>query len=84
VVDVAAQDARKMGLCQPVTMKRAWYGRMVPDRPVYILEHLAACDGQATVCAMRWQRFAAAEPDLQQTLLTEAAFAISGATTSGG
>jgi hypothetical protein len=84
VVDVAAQDARKMGLYQPVTKKRAWYGRMVPDSPVYALEHLAACDGQATVCAARWQQFGADEPDLQQTLLTEAAFAISGATTSGG
>jgi hypothetical protein len=84
VVEVAIQNGREVGLYQPVTKKRAWYGRMVEDRPVYALDHLAACEDQAAACVARWQQFAANERDLQQTLLGEVAFALSRRTTARG
>jgi hypothetical protein len=75
VAEVAVQQGRELGLYEPVTQKRAWYGKMVDDQPVYSLEHLAACDDQAVACAARWHEFEASEPDLGR-LVTEIAFAI--------
>jgi hypothetical protein len=77
VVGVAVTQGRDLGLYEPVIKKRAWYGKMVDHKPVCSLEHLAACDDQAVECAAHWQEFAAGEPELQQTLLTEVAFGIS-------
>jgi hypothetical protein len=84
VVGVAVQQGRDLGLYEPVIKMRAWYGKMVDDKPVYSLEHLAACDDQAVACAARWQEFAASDSELQQTLLTEVAFGIQGRQSSSG
>lgn len=84
VVGVAVQQGRDLGLYEPVIKKRAWYGKMVDDKPVYSLEHLAACDDQAVACAARWQDFAASDSELQQTLLSEVAFGIQGRQSSSG
>jgi hypothetical protein len=86
VVGVAVEQGRDLGLYEPAIKKRAWYGKMVADKPVCKLEHLAASDDQAVECAARWQEFAASEPELQQTLLTEVAFGISArqASSAGG
>jgi len=75
VAEVALQQGRELGLYQPVIKKRAWYGRMVDDKPVYSVEHLAACDDQALACATRWHDFEAGEPEVGR-LVTEVAFAV--------
>jgi hypothetical protein len=75
VAEVAVQQGRELGLYEPVIQKRAWYGMMVDDKPVYSLEHLAACADQAIACAARWHEFEASEPDLGR-LVTEIAFGI--------
>jgi hypothetical protein len=77
VVEVAVQQGRELGLYEPVVKKRAWYGKMVDDKPVYSVAHLAACDDQAVACAARWHAFEAEEPEMGR-LVTEVAFAIEG------
>jgi len=83
VVQAAVQEGRKLGLYEPGIKVRAWYGKMVDDNPVYSLEHLAACDGQAVACAARWHEFEAEEPEMGR-LVTEVAFAIEGRRERGG
>jgi hypothetical protein len=75
VAEVAVQQGRELGLYEPVIQKRAWYGRMVDDKPVYSVEHLAACDDQALACAARWHEFEAEEPETGR-LVAEVAFGI--------
>lgn len=75
VAEVAVQQGRELGLYEPVIKRRAWYGKMVDDKPVYSVEHLAACDDQAVACAARWHEFESAEPEVGR-LVTEVAFAI--------
>jgi hypothetical protein len=75
VAEVALQQGRELGLYEPVIKKRAWYGKMVDDKPVYWVEHLAACDDQAVACAARWHDFEAAEQEVGR-LVTEVAFAV--------
>jgi hypothetical protein len=83
VVEVAVQQGRELGLYEPAVKVRAWYGKMVDDKPVYLLEHLAACDDQAVACAARWHEFEAEEPEMGR-LVTEVAFAIEGRRERGG
>ena len=75
VAGVALQQGRELGLYEPVIKKRAWYGKMVDDKPVYSVEHLAACDDQALVCAARWHDFEEGEPEVGR-LVTEVSFAV--------
>ena len=75
VAEVALQQGRELGLYEPVTKKRSWYGKMVDDKPVYSIEHLAACDDQAIACANRWHQFEAGEPEVGR-LATEVGFAV--------
>jgi hypothetical protein len=75
VAEVALQQGRELGLYEPVIKKRAWYGKMVDNKPVYAIEHLAACDDQAIACATRWHQFEAGEPEVGR-LATEVGFAV--------
>jgi hypothetical protein len=75
VAEVALQQGRELGLYEPMIKKRAWYGKMVDDKPVYSVEHLAACDDQAVACAARWHDFEAGEPEVGR-LVTEIGFAV--------
>jgi hypothetical protein len=83
VVEAAVKEGRQLGLYEPAVKVRAWYGKMVDDKPVYSLEHIAACDDQAVACAARWHEFEAEEPELGR-LVTEVAFAIEGRRERGG
>ena len=83
VTEAAVRQGRELGLYEPVTRKRAWYGRMVDDKPVYSVAHLAACDDQAVACAARWHEFEAEEPEMGR-LVTEAAFAVESRRERGG
>lgn len=69
VFRLAVHQARQLGLCEPSRKPR-------DDKPAYSLEHLAACDEQVVAFAARWREFATNEPEIQQRLLTEAAFAL--------
>lgn len=77
VVDVAVQQGRELGLYEPASQKRGLFGRWIKEKPVYSIDHLAACDGQALASAARWQEFELKERELAQTLLTEVGFGIS-------
>ena len=83
VAEVALRQGRELGLYEPVIKKRAWYGKMVDDTPVYSVEHLAACDDQALACAARWHDFETGEPDVGR-LVTEVAFAVESRRDRGG
>ena len=83
VAEVAVRQGRELGLYEPAVKIRAWNGRMVDGKPVYSLEHLAACDDQAVACAARWHEFEAEEPEMGR-LVTEVAFAIEGRRDRGG
>jgi hypothetical protein len=78
VVGVAVQQGQELGLYQPINKKRTRFGRQVDGKPVYSLEHLAACEDQVVAGAARWQEFAASEPELEKRLITEVSFAIHG------
>jgi len=86
VVEVAIQQGRELGLYEPVVDKRSGirkrFGR--GPKPVYAIQHLAACDDQVVACVERWREFGANEPELQQRLITEVAFGIQGRQTTGG
>jgi hypothetical protein len=77
VLDVAVEQSRALGLCGPGIKNRRRGAK-----PIYSIEHLAACDDQVVACVSRWRAFATFEPDIQQRLLTEVAFGIRGRTTS--
>jgi hypothetical protein len=83
VAEAAVQQGRELGLYEPAVKIRAWNRRMVDDKPVYSLEHLAACDDQAVACAARWHEFEAEEPEMGR-LVTEVAFAIESRRQRGG
>lgn len=68
VVGVARLQAGQLGLYQPSSGRSA--------KPVYWLEHLAACDDQVAACVSRWHGFSAQEPELSRELLVEAEFGI--------
>jgi hypothetical protein len=75
VVGAARLQAGQLGLYQPSS------GRS--RKPVYWLEHLAACDDQVAACVSRWSEFSAQEPELKQQLLVEAEFGIRARQISG-
>ena len=77
VVGVAVQQGRELGLYEPASQKRGLLGRRIKGKPVYSIDHLAACDEQARACAARWQQFELSERELALTLVTEVGFAIS-------
>jgi hypothetical protein len=83
VAEVAVKQGRELGLYEPAVKMRAWNGKMIDDKPVYSIEHLAACDDQALACAARWHEFEAAEPEMGR-LVTEVAFAIENRRDRGG
>lgn len=68
VVGVARLQAGQLDLYQPSSGRAA--------KPVYWLEHLAACEDQVMACVSRWREFSAQEPELAQELLVEAEFGI--------
>jgi hypothetical protein len=68
VIGVARLQAGQLGLYQPSSGRSA--------KPVYWLEHLAACDDQVAACVSRWHGFSAQEPELSRELLVEAEFGI--------
>jgi hypothetical protein len=68
VVGAARLQAEQLGLYQPSSDRSR--------KPVYWLEHLAACDDQVAACVARWSEFSAQEPELKQQLLVEAEFGI--------
>jgi hypothetical protein len=78
VVGVAVQQGHELGLYEPASRKRGLFGRRIKEKPVYSVEHLAACDEQARACAARWQQFELSERELALTLVTEVGFAIVG------
>jgi hypothetical protein len=80
VVEVAIQQGRELGLYEPVVDKRGGIRKLFGGRPkpVYSIQHLAACDDQVVACVARWQEFGANEPELQQRLMTEVAVGIQG------
>lgn len=84
VLDLAVEQSRMLGLREPHTKSQAGFGRRRGAKPIYSIEHLAASDDQVVACVSRWREFATSEPDLQQRLLTEVAFGISGRSTSDG
>ena len=75
VVGVARLQAEQLGLYAPPGKSR---------KPVYWLEHLAACDDQVAACVSRWSEFSAQEPELKEELLVEAEYAIRARKVSGG
>lgn len=75
VAGLALHQARDLGLFEPAAPKGG-------GKPSYWLEHLALCDEQVVAFARRWTEFATKEPEIEQRLLTEAAFALR--TSSGG
>jgi hypothetical protein len=77
VVAVAVQQGRELGLYETARQKRGLFGRWIKEKPVYSIDHLAACEGQAIAGANRWKQFEFSERELAQTLLTEVGFAIS-------
>jgi hypothetical protein len=74
VIGVARLQAGQLGLYQPSSGRSA--------KPVYWLEHLAACDDQVAACVSRWREFSAQEPELKRELLVEAEFGIRARQTS--
>jgi hypothetical protein len=68
VVGVARLQAEQLGLYQPSSRRSR--------KPVFWLEHLAACEEQVTACVSRWSEFSAQEPELKQQLLVESEFGI--------
>lgn len=84
VVAVAVKEGRELGLYEPAIKKRNWYGWLVEGKPVYSVEHLAACEDQAVARAARWHEFETNEKELAQTMLTEVGFGIRARRQSGG
>jgi hypothetical protein len=68
LIGVARMQAEQLGLYQASSGRSA--------KPVYWLEHLAACDDQVTACVSRWREFSAQEPELVRELLAEAELGI--------
>jgi hypothetical protein len=85
VVEVAIQQGRELGLYEPVVDTRSGIRKLFGGgpKPVYSIEHLAACDDQVVACVAWWREFGANEPELQQRLMTEAAFGIQGRQNTG-
>jgi hypothetical protein len=85
VVEVAIQQGRELGLYEPVVDKRGGIRRLFGGgpKPVYSIQHLAACDDQVVACVTRWREFGVNEPELQQRLITEVAFGIQGRQSRG-
>jgi hypothetical protein len=84
VVAVAVQQGRDLGLYEPARQKGGLFGRWIKEKPVYSIDHLAACEEQAVASANRWNQFEFSERELAQTLLTEVGFAIVGRQDRGG
>jgi len=86
VVKVAIQQGRKLGLYEPIVDKRGGIRKLFGGgpKPVYSIQHLAACDDQVVACVERWREFGANEPELQQRLISEVAFGIQGRQSTGG
>lgn len=78
VVAVAVQQGQELGLYEPSRQKGGLFGRWNKAKPVYSIDHLAACEEQAVASANRWNQFEFSERELAQTLLTEVGFAIAG------
>jgi hypothetical protein len=78
VVEVAVTEGRELGLYEPVNDPRSGFRKLFGGgpRPVYSIQHLAACEDQAVACVARWREFGASEPELQQRLITEVGFGI--------
>jgi hypothetical protein len=80
VVEVAVQQGRQLDLYEPIVDKRGRFRKLFGGgpKPVYSMQHLAACENQVAACVARWREFGANEPELQQRLITEVAFGIQG------
>src|ERR1700694_3036249 len=72
VLDAATYQGRQLGLYEPVITKQGGFGKRSGEKPVYAMDHLAACEDQVIACVKRWEEFGVNEPALQQRLLTEA------------
>ncbi len=83
VLEVATHQGRELGLYEPVIGKRGWFGRPRDEKPVFSMEHLAACEDQVFACVARWREFGVSEPELQQRLITDVSFAIDRTRPSG-
>jgi hypothetical protein len=80
VVEVAVWQGRELGLYEPIVDTRGRFRKLFGGgpKPVYSIQHLAACEDQVVACVARWAEFGANEPELQQLLITEVAFGIRG------
>lgn len=76
VAGLAVHNGRTLGLYAPEVKRGGFSKAFRKDRPVYVLERLAACEDQAVAFASRWQEFATAEPELEQRLIAEVTFAV--------
>lgn len=76
VLDAATYQGRQIGLYEPVIQKQGGFGKRSDEKPVYAMDHLAACEDQIVACVARWEEFGIREPELQQRLITEVSFAI--------
>jgi hypothetical protein len=85
VVEVAVQQGRELELYEPMVDKRGRFRKLFGGgpKPVYSMQHLAACENQVVACVARWREFGANEPELQQRLITEVAFGIQGRQATG-
>jgi hypothetical protein len=85
VVEVAIQQGRELGLYEPIVDNRGGIRKLFGGgpKPVYSIQHLAACDDQVVACVARWREFGANEPELQQRLITEVAFGVQGRQATG-
>ncbi len=85
VIDVAVQQGRELELYEPMVDKRGRFRKLLGrgPKPVYSMQHLAACENQVVACVARWREFGSNEPELQQRLVTEVAFGIHGRQATG-
>lgn len=75
VLEVAAQEGQELGLYEPMSEKGRGF-LMPKEKPVFSLDHLAACDDQVVAYIAHWHELGVSEPELQRTLLTEVAYGI--------